>query len=165
MVKNDVTVVARSRKIAIVENRVSKRTGPSLGSLGGSRRRQDDILPPPRVFASHSEIRLCSARRRRTHVGRGLEYDVMKPESGMAVSRGYHFFINPGPTNIPDRVLRAMDRGAIDFNGAQFRAITEECFAAREGGGATLNGHPIHVSDRGQIEGARMLGPKNTFAE
>jgi alanine-glyoxylate transaminase / serine-glyoxylate transaminase / serine-pyruvate transaminase len=47
----------------------------------------------------------------------------------MAVSRGYHFFINPGPTNIPDRVLRAMDRGAIDFTGAQFRAITEECFA------------------------------------
>ena len=47
----------------------------------------------------------------------------------MAVSRGYHFFINPGPTNIPERVLRAMDRGAIDFNGAQFRAITEECFA------------------------------------
>src|SRR5712672_2530856 len=47
----------------------------------------------------------------------------------MPVSRGYHFFINPGPTNIPDRVLRAMDRGAIDFNGAQFRAIAEECVA------------------------------------
>jgi len=47
----------------------------------------------------------------------------------MAVSRGSHFFINPGPTNIPDRILRAMDRGAIDFNGAQFRAIAEECFA------------------------------------
>jgi alanine-glyoxylate transaminase / serine-glyoxylate transaminase / serine-pyruvate transaminase len=47
----------------------------------------------------------------------------------MAVSRGYHFFINPGPTNIPDRVLRAMDRGSIDFNGAQFRTIAEECFA------------------------------------
>jgi alanine-glyoxylate transaminase/serine-glyoxylate transaminase/serine-pyruvate transaminase len=47
----------------------------------------------------------------------------------MTVSRGYHFFINPGPTNIPDRVLRAMDRGAIDFNGAQFRAIAEECVA------------------------------------
>jgi len=52
----------------------------------------------------------------------------MNLESGMAVSRGYHFFINPGPTNIPDRILRAMDRGAIDFNGAQFRAIAEECF-------------------------------------
>ena len=47
----------------------------------------------------------------------------------MAVSRGTHFFINPGPTNIPDRILRAMDRGSIDFNGAQFRAIAEECFA------------------------------------
>jgi len=47
----------------------------------------------------------------------------------MAVSRGSHFFINPGPTNIPDRILRAMDRGSIDFNGAQFRAIAEECFA------------------------------------
>ena len=47
----------------------------------------------------------------------------------MAVSRGLHFFQNPGPTNIPDRVLRAMDRGTIDFTGAQFRAIAEECFA------------------------------------
>src|SRR5579863_6244688 len=49
--------------------------------------------------------------------------------SAMTVARGWHFFVNPGPTNIPDRVLRAMDRGAIDFNGAQFRAIAEECFA------------------------------------
>src|SRR5215469_16062467 len=47
----------------------------------------------------------------------------------MAVSRGYHFYQNPGPTNIPDRVLRAMDRGAIDFTGAQFKAIAEDCFA------------------------------------
>ncbi len=47
----------------------------------------------------------------------------------MAVSRGYHFFQNPGPTNIPDRVLRAMDRGTIDFTGARFKAIAEECFA------------------------------------
>ncbi len=36
----------------------------------------------------------------------------------MAVSRGYHFYQNPGPTNIPDRILRAMDRGTIDFTGA-----------------------------------------------
>ena len=45
------------------------------------------------------------------------------------MARGIHFFMNPGPTNIPDRILRAMDRGAIDFTGAQFKAITEECFA------------------------------------
>ena len=33
---------------------------------------------------------------------------------------GRHFFANPGPTNIPDSVLRAMDRGSIDFNDAEF---------------------------------------------
>jgi alanine-glyoxylate transaminase/serine-glyoxylate transaminase/serine-pyruvate transaminase len=47
----------------------------------------------------------------------------------MANTNGWHFFMNPGPTNIPDRVLRAMDRGTIDFNGATFRAISDECFA------------------------------------
>ncbi len=47
----------------------------------------------------------------------------------MTVRRGYHFFQNPGPTNIPERVLRAMDRGVIDFNGAEFKAISGECFA------------------------------------
>src|SRR5215831_7437789 len=47
----------------------------------------------------------------------------------MAVSRGYHFYQNPGPTNIPDRILRAMDRGTIDFTGAKFKEIAEECFA------------------------------------
>ncbi len=31
------------------------------------------------------------------------------------MAHGYHFFMNPGPTNIPDRILRAMDRGAIDL--------------------------------------------------
>jgi alanine-glyoxylate transaminase / serine-glyoxylate transaminase / serine-pyruvate transaminase len=45
------------------------------------------------------------------------------------MAHGYHFFMNPGPTNIPDRVLRAMDRGATDFNSADFRSIQDECFA------------------------------------
>ncbi len=45
------------------------------------------------------------------------------------MAHGTHFFMNPGPTNIPDRILRAMDKGAIDFTGAEFRAISDECFA------------------------------------
>jgi len=45
------------------------------------------------------------------------------------MAHGWHFFMNPGPTNIPDRILRAMDRGTMDFTGAQFRAISDECFA------------------------------------
>ncbi len=45
------------------------------------------------------------------------------------MAHGTHFFMNPGPTNIPERILRAMDRGSIDFSGAQFKAIADECFA------------------------------------
>src|SRR5258706_11559821 len=45
----------------------------------------------------------------------------------MAVIRGWQFFQNPGPTNIPDRILRAMDRAVLDFNGPEFRAIAERC--------------------------------------
>ncbi|HYM31665.1 MAG TPA: aminotransferase class V-fold PLP-dependent enzyme [Candidatus Cybelea sp.] len=46
----------------------------------------------------------------------------------MAVIRGRQLYQNPGPTNIPDRVLRAMDRATIDFMGKEFAAIAEECF-------------------------------------
>jgi len=45
------------------------------------------------------------------------------------MAHGWQFYMNPGPTNIPDRILRAMDHATIDFTGAQFRAISEECFA------------------------------------
>src|ERR1700759_269162 len=38
----------------------------------------------------------------------------------MRKPRGRHFFANPGPTNIPDSVLRAMDRPSIDFNDPEF---------------------------------------------
>jgi alanine-glyoxylate transaminase/serine-glyoxylate transaminase/serine-pyruvate transaminase len=43
--------------------------------------------------------------------------------------RGRHFFANPGPTNIPDSVLRAMDRPSIDFNDPDFQEVYDEAFA------------------------------------
>jgi alanine-glyoxylate transaminase/serine-glyoxylate transaminase/serine-pyruvate transaminase len=36
---------------------------------------------------------------------------------------GRHFFANPGPTNIPDSVLRAMDRPSLDFVEAEFLEV------------------------------------------
>jgi alanine-glyoxylate transaminase / serine-glyoxylate transaminase / serine-pyruvate transaminase len=42
---------------------------------------------------------------------------------------GRHFFANPGPTNIPDSVLRAMDRASIDFVEAEFLEIYDEARA------------------------------------
>jgi alanine-glyoxylate transaminase/serine-glyoxylate transaminase/serine-pyruvate transaminase len=42
--------------------------------------------------------------------------------------RGRHFFANPGPTNIPDSVLRAIDRPSIDFHDPDFREVYDACF-------------------------------------
>jgi alanine-glyoxylate transaminase/serine-glyoxylate transaminase/serine-pyruvate transaminase len=47
----------------------------------------------------------------------------------MQKPRGRHFFANPGPTNIPDSVLRAMDRPSIDFSDPDFVAVYEAAFA------------------------------------
>src|SRR3984885_2601827 len=46
----------------------------------------------------------------------------------MPKPRGRHFFANPGPTNIPDSVLRAMDRGSIDFNDPEFVPVYDAAF-------------------------------------
>ncbi len=42
---------------------------------------------------------------------------------------GRHFFANPGPTNIPDSVLRAMDRNSMDFVESDFLEIYDEARA------------------------------------
>ena len=47
--------------------------------------------------------------------------------------------------------------------GVVFNPITEECFAAERGAGATLNGIAIRVSDCDNIQNCRMLAPKMTF--
>ena len=40
---------------------------------------------------------------------------------------GRHFLQIPGPTNVPDRGLRAMDYPTIDHRGPQFAAIGKKC--------------------------------------
>lgn len=40
---------------------------------------------------------------------------------------GRHVFMNPGPTNIPDVVLRAMDRPTMDFMDDEFTALYFHC--------------------------------------
>ena len=47
--------------------------------------------------------------------------------SGMARSRvGRHFLQIPGPTNVPDRVLRAIDNPTIDHRGPDFGHLGAE---------------------------------------
>lgn len=47
----------------------------------------------------------------------------------MAFQPGRHFLQIPGPTNVPDRVLRAIDRPTIDHRGPDFAELAKQCLA------------------------------------
>jgi alanine-glyoxylate transaminase/serine-glyoxylate transaminase/serine-pyruvate transaminase len=48
----------------------------------------------------------------------------------MTFASGRHFLQIPGPTNVPDRVLRAMARPTIDHRGPEFGALGREVLSA-----------------------------------
>jgi alanine-glyoxylate transaminase / serine-glyoxylate transaminase / serine-pyruvate transaminase len=50
----------------------------------------------------------------------------------MTVHTGRHFLQIPGPTNIPDRVLRAMDMPTMDHRGAEFAELGFDVLAASQ---------------------------------
>ena len=55
---------------------------------------------------------------------------------------GRHFLQIPGPTNVPDRVLRAMDRPVIDHRGPERPALVAEIAGGLK---------PIFQTRRGEI--------------
>jgi len=48
----------------------------------------------------------------------------------MTIHTGRHFLQIPGPTNVPERVLRAMDRPVIDHRGPEFQKLGSEVLEA-----------------------------------
>src|SRR5436305_740601 len=54
--------------------------------------------------------------------------DLRDPLSGPGPLRGRHFLFVPGPTNVPDRVLRAMDRPMEDHRSSAFPDLTLSLF-------------------------------------
>jgi alanine-glyoxylate transaminase/serine-glyoxylate transaminase/serine-pyruvate transaminase len=50
----------------------------------------------------------------------------------MTVHTGRHFLQIPGPTNVPDRVLRAMDMPTLDHRGPEFAALGRHVLAASQ---------------------------------
>src|SRR6516165_3099346 len=50
--------------------------------------------------------------------------------TAMTVHTGRHFLQIPGPTNVPARVLRAMDRPVIDHRGPEFARLGSEVLEA-----------------------------------
>ena len=51
----------------------------------------------------------------------------------MTYKSGRHFLQIPGPTNVPDRILRAMDRPTIDHRGPEFAELTLEVLHGLKG--------------------------------
>jgi alanine-glyoxylate transaminase/serine-glyoxylate transaminase/serine-pyruvate transaminase len=51
----------------------------------------------------------------------------------MTFRSGRHFLQIPGPTNVPDRVLRAIDRPTIDHRGPEFGQLGKEVLASLRG--------------------------------
>jgi alanine-glyoxylate transaminase/serine-glyoxylate transaminase/serine-pyruvate transaminase len=45
----------------------------------------------------------------------------------MSIKRGRNFLLSPGPTNIPDRVLRAMQRPAIELSSDELIGLARSC--------------------------------------
>lgn len=48
---------------------------------------------------------------------------VVQGSNGMARTAGRHFLQIPGPTNVPDRILRAIDMPTIDHRGPEFAKL------------------------------------------
>src|ERR1700693_65453 len=61
----------------------------------------------------------------------------------MTFRSGQHFVQIPGPTNIPERVLRAMDRQIIDHRGPEFAALTLEILPAVQKVCKTKDAHVV----------------------
>jgi alanine-glyoxylate transaminase / serine-glyoxylate transaminase / serine-pyruvate transaminase len=55
---------------------------------------------------------------------------------------GRHFLQIPGPTNVPDRILRAIDRPTIDHRGKEFARLGRECLEGMK---------PIFKTSRGEV--------------
>ena len=50
-----------------------------------------------------------------------------QPTPNPAPARGRNFLMTPGPTNVPDRVLAAMHRPAVDLTDPDFMAVAHSC--------------------------------------
>jgi alanine-glyoxylate transaminase / serine-glyoxylate transaminase / serine-pyruvate transaminase len=67
----------------------------------------------------------------------------------MSVARGFQFFMHPGPTNIPQRVLLAMARPAVDFTGPEFVALRDRSLERLKGILKTKQGFAITYAASG----------------
>jgi alanine-glyoxylate transaminase/serine-glyoxylate transaminase/serine-pyruvate transaminase len=70
-------------------------------------------------------------------------------ERAMSVARGWQFFMHPGPTNIPHRVLLAMARPTVDFTAPEFVALRDRSLERLKGVLKTKQGFAITYAASG----------------
>jgi len=80
----------------------------------------------------------------------------------MTIARGFQFFMHPGPTNIPHRVLQAMARPAVDFTGPEFVALRDRSLERMKGILKTREGFVIMYAASGN--GAWDASVANLFS-
>ena len=62
-------------------------------------------------------------------------------------------------------ICAAVVEDGLPVAGAVYNPVTDESYAAAKGEGARLNGRPIRVTDRRELEGSRILASCNVFNE
>src|SRR5258707_6838478 len=124
------------RKLRLFFSRINRNFyyNQESGGLSSASMRRETIAPRQEAGRTPWRRQAHSCYRLSTNLRPSSSHPTLCPPlfdqgSAMTVAHGRQFFQNPGPTNIPDRVLRAMDRPALDFMGGEFRAIAEECYA------------------------------------
>ncbi len=84
----------------------------------------------------------------------------------MTYAAGRHFLQIPGPSNVPDRVLRAIDRPTIDHRGPEFAQLGKDVLAGMKRIFKTTKGHVVifPASGTGAWEAALVntLSPGDT---
>lgn len=81
------------------------------------------------------------------------------------LTKPWVFVVDPidGTTNFVRNLLFSniavalVHEGSVEY-GVVYNPFTDEMFAAKRGGGATMNGRPIHVSDRDMSHAITMCG-------
>src|SRR5215813_9619980 len=74
---------------------------------------------------------MAASRGRRSHIRRGDRRLTQMPPQGPTMTKnssrpvGRHFLHIPGPSPLPDRILRAMDTPIIDHRGPEFQQLSK----------------------------------------
>jgi myo-inositol-1(or 4)-monophosphatase len=154
---------------ALIEQTVRKAGDIARGYFGGDYKKWDkgkgqpvtdadlavDTYLRETLTAARPDYGWLSEETKDTPVRRGKELVfVVDPIDGtVAFMKGRPHFT----------VCVALVRGGRPVIGAVYNPMLDEFYAAAEDQGATLNGAPIHVSARAELEGCRMLGDRDMF--